>query len=167
MTTVYIEGSHEAYSECHPPGIESSIKIGSGGLRIAGYEDRKGNLPTFSCSKDSKKVNFLSVWTPPFYEQTDVLMSNVSFSQVVVSLIGPRLTVHLSRVSFHNSVLLSSSPNCEMLNISFEEVKFTTNGPLPFSVTFSPVNKDITDQLLTKVLSAGACLYCKKSHIHQ
>ena len=94
------------------------------------------------------------------------IVSNVSFTNAVIPVIGPQLEVLFSDVTFTDSVVPSTSSSCEYLNISFQRVTFVANGPILFPIQFTPVKNNIGEFLSTPIEYAGACLYCKSNDVY-
>ena len=166
MKVLYVEWSPTPYRDCYLPGIDAAVRVSLSGIKIIGLPDENGNFPRFDCSSDPRRFNFLPFWTPHDENVVVFIVSNVSFTNAVIPVIGPQLQVLFSDVTFTDSVVLSTSSFCEYLNISFQRVTFVANGPILFPIQFTPVKNNIGEFLSTPIEYAGACLYCKSNDVY-
>ncbi len=162
---IYIKGSPTPYTECHVPGIDASVVISQSKLTIKGYAGEDDTYPLFDCAAESQH-NFVPLWSANYEATIVVSFADISFSNMILPVVGPRLEVSFFRIFFFNSLVISSSSSCEFLTITFEEVKFVQKGPVPFKAEFHPISNHIADQYVSQTISsAGACLYCKKNSV--
>ncbi len=161
-STIAVEGSQVPYNECYQPGIDLSLQFPKNGLWISGYRDTNNNLPIFECKSDPLRSNFLPIWSTHLELATlHVSFSNLIFQNIIVPIIGPKLKVIYTNISFSNALVISNSSSCEKLHLEFEQINITNDNFL-FDVHFHPVKNVMGWTSDRGLVPAGLCLYCKE-----